>query len=216
MYTMTEFCEKVGLHRSTVINLEKKGIIKPLRTPGGVRRFTDEHVKQVYEYYYRKNVSNMNNKRVVVYCRVSTKKQEDYLKNQIEACKNFAISNGLVVTDVITDIASSFNFSRKGLNKLIELICKYEVSHVIIYDEDRLSRIAFKLFETLFKQFNVELIVVDKVNNSKEKLDEITSELVSFIHYITSKIYGKRNYKKYLDKICNSKPIKEIENDEDG
>jgi predicted site-specific integrase-resolvase len=109
---MTEFCEKVGLHRSTVINLEKKGIIKPLRTPGGVRRFTDEHVKQVYEYYYRKNVSNMNNKRVVVYCRVSTKKQEDYLKNQIEACKNFAISNGLVVTDVITDIASSFNFSR--------------------------------------------------------------------------------------------------------
>jgi len=202
MYSMKDFCKKVGLHRTTVLKLEERGIITPLRTPGGQRRYTDEHVRKVYEYYHNKGrVISDDAKLNIIYCRISTRNQRDFLDNQIQACKNFAISKGLTISDVIVDVASSFNFKRPGLKKLLDLICDYKVANVIIYDEDRLSRIAFDLFKTLFERFNTQIIVVDK-SISSEKIDNITNELISFIHYITSKIYGKRSYRKFIDKIC--------------
>ena len=83
-----------------------------------------------------------------------------------------------------------------------------EIKYVIVYDIDRLSRIAFDLFEQLFKHYGVEIIVVDQSETSIETRDEILKELVSFIHYITSKLYGKRSYKKKLhEMLCQEKSI---------
>ena len=214
MYSMKEFCKKVGLHRTTILKLEKMGIIEPLRTPGGERRFTDEHVRQVYAYYGNKNIAKKE-KRVVIYARVSTQHQKDFLKNQIETCKQFALTRGMTVTDVITDVASSFNFNRKGLKQLLDLVFSYEVSHVIIFDIDRLSRIAYNLFESIFKRYGTEIIVVDRTLDTPDKIDEITQELVSFIHYTTSKIYGKRRYKSKLQELVETQPVEMNHDKED-
>jgi predicted site-specific integrase-resolvase len=195
---MKEFCKKVGLSRMTVLKLEKEGVITPLKTPSGHRRFTDEHVRQVFEYKIGKVP---NTKKTVIYCRVSTKKQEEFLNNQIEACKQFCYANGYTVDDIIVDVASSFNFARKGLSKLLDMVIKSEIGRVIIYDKDRLSRIAFDLFKNLFGKFGVEIIVLNSAITDSD-IDEITSELVSFIHYITSKIYGRRCYIKFKEKLC--------------
>ena len=45
----TKECKKIyGLSRATLINYEKKGLIKPLRTPGGIRRYRVEDIERLF------------------------------------------------------------------------------------------------------------------------------------------------------------------------
>jgi putative resolvase len=204
--TISEFAKKVGVTPLTVRRWIYKGIIKPLRTPTGRYRFTEEHIKQVLSV---KTNSNKNNNSIVIYARVSTNKQKKYLQNQIELCKQYAAAKGYTVSEIITDIDSSFNFKRKGLNKLLSKVFNSEIDKVIVYSKDRLSRIAFELFENIFSRFGVEIETIDNSENlsSDYQIKDAVEELVSFIHYITSKIYGSRNYKSKKIQECVEKEI---------
>jgi hypothetical protein len=45
----TQECKEIyGLSRATLINYEKKGLIKPLRTPGGIRRYKVEDIEKLF------------------------------------------------------------------------------------------------------------------------------------------------------------------------
>ena len=45
----TKECKEIyGLSRATLINYEKKGLIKPLRTPGGIRRYRVEDIERLF------------------------------------------------------------------------------------------------------------------------------------------------------------------------
>jgi len=72
-----------------------------------------------------------------------------------------------------------------------------EIERIVVYSKDRLSRIAFDLFETLFNHLEVQVEVVDRSESlhTQEQIKEAVEELVSFVHYVTSKIYGSRSYK---------------------
>ena len=202
MMRMKEFCQKVGLHPNTVRKLIKEGQLKPLKF-NKEYRFTEDHVRQI--------IGNVNrNKKNVVYARVSTAKQKEHLSNQIDTCVNYLSSKGLETHEVITDIASSFNFKRKGLNKLLDEIFNGNVSIICIYSKDRLSRIAFDLFKNLFGRFGVEILVVNQSEcpTTNIEIRDAVEELVSFIHYITSKIYGSRSYKTRKIKKCIEETLK--------
>jgi len=41
-------CEEIyGISRISLINYEKKGLITPVRTPGGIRRYRVEDIEQI-------------------------------------------------------------------------------------------------------------------------------------------------------------------------
>jgi len=45
----TKDCKEIyGLSRATLINYEKKGLIEPLRTPGGIRRYRIEDIERLF------------------------------------------------------------------------------------------------------------------------------------------------------------------------
>ena len=205
---ISEFAEKVGLHPQTIRGMIKRGEIKPLITPSGQYRFTEEHVRQVL------GIEEKPKGKVVIYVRVSAQKQKSYLDSQIEVCKQFLASKGMRIDEIITDVASSFNFKRKGLNKLLDLAFNGEIKTVCIYSKDRLSRIAYDLFEQILKRLGVEILIVDNSENltTDEQLKDAVEEMISFIHYITSKIYGSRSYKKKKIEKC----IKEVINASDN
>ncbi len=74
--------ELYGISRRTLINWEEKGLLKPYRTPGGRRRYKKEDIERLM------GMLEENSKpKVVLYARVSTKKQEEYLRNQIARLK---------------------------------------------------------------------------------------------------------------------------------
>ena len=205
-----EFAKRVGVSPITVRRYIKKGLITPLKTPTGRYRFTEENVKQFFQLKEKETP-----KRVVIYARVSTQKQKAYLENQIQLCKQYCASKGLQIDEIITDIASSFNFKRKGLKKLIDMVINSQVDTVVVYSKDRLSRIAFDLFEEIFSRFGVKLEVIDKSEklSSDEQLKDAVEELISFIHYITSKIYGSRSYKAKKIEKCIKEVLKDADSD---
>ena len=61
-----------------------------------------------------------NDRKTVIYTRVSTNWQKDDLKNQIEFLLNFTSSKGIIVDEIIEDIGSGLNYNRRKWNKLIE------------------------------------------------------------------------------------------------
>jgi len=73
-----------GISRITLINWEAKGALKSYRTIGGQRRYKKEDMERALglekEIFHPK---------VAIYSRVSTNKQEEYLKNQLERLKSY-------------------------------------------------------------------------------------------------------------------------------
>jgi excisionase family DNA binding protein len=50
-----EFCKQLGIHRSTVLRLEAKGLLHSKRDWAGHRRFTQEDLKHAEKILFRQS-----------------------------------------------------------------------------------------------------------------------------------------------------------------
>src|SRR5699024_1215082 len=95
------------------------------------------------------------------------------------------------------DIASGISFEdRKEFFELLDLILDYKIDKVIITHKDRLSRVCFDLFKTLFDKFGAEIVVISETGNEKLDSEEVFEEIVSLLHCYSMKMYSKRNQNK--------------------
>ncbi len=140
MLTIKNMKGAYGISRRTLINWEKKGLMSPMRTPGGQRRYRKEDIEKILQLADKEE--NKPKADTVIYARVSTKKQEEYLKNQINRLEKYAKENGYSY-EVISEIASGVNEKRRGLRKLLNKIKRGEVKTVIIEYPDRLARFGY-------------------------------------------------------------------------
>jgi DNA invertase Pin-like site-specific DNA recombinase len=81
-------------------------------------------------------------KRCVLYCRVSTEKntQEMSLKRQEEELNELAVQLNLEIAGVFVDKHSGYDIERNGLLSLLDFIRDEDVDAVLIQDETRLGR----------------------------------------------------------------------------
>ncbi|MGD1716379.1 recombinase family protein [Hydrocoleum sp. CS-953] len=80
----------------------------------------------------------------ICYCRVSSAKQRDDLKRQVEFMQNHYPG-----AEVIKDIASGLNFKRKGLIAILDRILQGDKLTIIVACRDRLTRFGFELIQYL-------------------------------------------------------------------
>lgn len=73
-------------------------------------------------FYWLDELIEEDDRKNIIYCRVSNTKQKEDLDRQEEILKEYAISNGYKVDYIFKDIASGMNESRKDLNELIKLV----------------------------------------------------------------------------------------------
>ena len=52
------------------------------------------------------------------------------------------------------------------------------------------------MFEELFKKFNCEIIVLNKIDNKQEVEKEIIGEIIDLIHCFSMKVYSNRRKEK--------------------
>ena len=118
------------------------------------------------------------------YCRVSSAGQKDDLIRQEQVVTNYCEQNGYKFK-IIKDIGSGINYSKKGLQELIRLICNGDIERIVISYKDRLVI------------FGYELIEIEIINSTTEESNEteMVKDVLSIITVFSSKLYGKRSHK---------------------
>lgn len=143
----------------------------------------------------------------VIYARVSTHKQKECgdLDRQISNISVYAITQNPCNLEIITDVGSGLNDNRKGLNKLILMVQKDEVSRIFINYKDRLTRFGFNYLKQICDFHKTEIVTVSEETQDKAISEELAEDIISIIHSFSGKLYGlrrqvKENICKELDK----------------
>ena len=182
--TRREVLKVLGIHYHTLYSLAKKGDIKTLEV--GSRTLYDLDG-------YLKLKGAVPEKINVCYCRVSSAKQKNDLTRQINEMKlNYPKHL------IISDIGSSLNFERKGLNELIDLAINQKLNEVVIAYKDRLCRIGYELIEHLIIKYSNGKITI--LNKSEEETpeQELTKDIITIMNVYVAKVNGLGRYKKEL------------------
>lgn len=140
---------------------------------------------------------NTKSKTVCIYGRVSSSKQKDDLKRQIQRCEDFALANGLQIDKTYKEIASGMNDKRPELIKLLENCPDV----IVVEHKDRLTRFGFNYIELLLKKQNCEILVINKEDNDEY---DLIQDMISIVTSFCCRLYGKRRG------LNKAKQIKEI------
>ena len=187
-YSSKSVTKILGVTAQTLRNWDKEGKLKPSYIKSnGYRYYSEDSILSYTQE--RKTKKNLN---VIGYARVSSKKQEDDLNRQIEYLKQY-MSNKYQSFEIISDIGSSINYNKKGLQKLIEKINKKEVDIIVVLYKDRLLRFGFELIEYFASLNNVKIEVLDKKDKAEEQ--ELTEDLIQIITVFSCKLQGRRKSK---------------------
>ena len=188
LMSIGKFSKEIGVSISTLRTWDKTGYLKPAKVlDNGYRYYSDEQIDK-----YLNVDSDIDDRKIVLYARVSTKKQMDDLDRQIENLKTYAYTKGYSF-ELITDIGSGLNYKKEGLKKLIRMICNKEVKKLVILYKDRLVRFGFELIEEVCRINDVEIEIIDNTTVSKEQ--ELTDDLIQIITVFANRLYGSRSKK---------------------
>ena len=128
----------------------------------------------------------------IVYCRVSSKKQLSDLERQETLLKT-----AFPDSEVITDVGSGLNYNKPGLSKLVEMVCREQISRIVVTFKDRLLRFGYELFSKMCKEHNVQIVVyADQLNDKSQTEDMETQELQEDLLSIVNVFVARRNGKK--------------------
>ena len=193
--------EMLGISQSRLRYYADRDEIEYIRMPGGARRYNVE--KFILEH---SNVPIPRAKRSIIYARVSTRKQQHDLVNQVEFLKT-----KFPDFDVVTDIGSGVNFNRRGFKRILESAVSGNVETVAVAHKDRLCRIAFDLVEWILQRHGCKTVVVHRPEVREGSDAEFVDDVISIMHSFSARTYGHRSYKPGKRKEDDDVPFERVE-----
>ena len=143
--------------------------------------------------------NNTQENGVILYARTSSSKNKPLLENQVKRLEQYAIAKGYKIKQIVKEYGSGLNDERKLLSKILK---DDNYDKIIVENKDRLTRFGFNWIQLLTGNR------IEVINESKEKDEDITKDLISIIHCFSARIYGlrrsqnlKNNIKKYIKEI---------------
>jgi len=183
MITIQQAATLLGVTTKTLRLWEKEGKLTSFRTNGGHRRYKTEDLLK----------SKSEKQLTIAYARVSTNDQKKDLVRQIDLLELYCTSKGYQF-EIISDLGSGLNYKKKGLIRLIKLICSSQVERIILTTKDRLLRFGSELIFTLCEIFSVEVSIINKTEESTFE-EDLTNDVLEIITVFSSRLYGSRSHK---------------------
>ena len=196
IYRVQEFAKLVGKSPSTLRRWEREGKIKPSRSKGNQRYYTDKDLQVALNVERHSLIG-----KTIVYCRVSSRAQLPELNHQVNAMEQFCNVHGLSVDEWVKEIGGGLNFKRKKFLKIMRQIRLGEVKILVVAHKDRLSRFAFDFIEEFASWYGCEIIVANQESLSPQQ--EMVEDLMAIIHCFSCRLYGLRSYKKKIKEIAS-------------
>jgi len=192
-----EASEILGVHQRTLHYWDKNNKIEVVRAPGGKRFYNIEkylnsqklNCKQINKKeIVCSNKKNKNKKIKICYARVSSQWQKDDLERQKKELKNKYPNY-----EIIEDIGSGINFSRRGLLKIIEMGIEGKIEELVVMHKDRLTRFGFELIEHIIKKYSEgKIIIVEKKDKEEEPEEEMVKDVLQIMNVFVAKMNGKK------------------------
>ena len=124
----------LGVAVVTLRRWDKSGHLRPAwRTPSGHRRSSMDDLNAM-------TGRSAPDRKTVGYARVSSHDQKDDLRRQADRLKGHAGTNGYADPEIVTDLGSGLNDRKRGLQRLIRMICRGEIGTLMLTHKDRLLR----------------------------------------------------------------------------
>ena len=191
-YKPKEFAELLNVTVKTLQRWDREKTLVANRTPTNRRYYTYD------QYLQFKGIGkDADSRKIVIYTRVSTKKQTDNLENQVDFLQQYANAKGLIVDNIIRDYGSGLNYNRKKWNQLLGEVMENKIKMILVSHKDRFVRFGFDWFEKFCSKFNVEIVVVK--NEKLSPHEELVQDIVSILHEFSCRLYGLRKYKKQIE-----------------
>lgn len=194
-YTINKFAKIIGVTPQTLRNWDRSGRLHPHHTStNGYRYYSEEQLCAVTGIQFAP-------RKVIGYCRVSSRKQKDDLERQVENLRTYLYVQGNPF-EIITDIGSGINYTKEGLQELIRRIEANQVEKVVVLYKDRLLRFGFELLETIATIHGCKIEIVDTTRESEQQ--ELVEDLVQIITVFSWKLQGKRAHqaKKMIQELA--------------
>jgi predicted site-specific integrase-resolvase len=189
IYRPSEFAKKLGVTTRTLRRWDADRKLVAKRHPSGHRYYDESDVRS---YLGAKE----QDRRIVVYCRVSSQNQKDDLASQVTAMEQFCLARGIAVDTWVKEIGGGMNFKRKAFLSLMSQIQLGEIKSLIIAHKDRLVRFGFDYFQVMAQENGCEIIVANQEHLSPQH--EMVEDLMAIVHTFSCRLYGLRKYKKVL------------------
>jgi putative resolvase len=193
LLSISQAAKKLGVHPNRLRAWEKQGLINPVRLPSGQRRYPIDEINCILGTGGVKAEPEA----VVLYARVSTKKQADAgnLDRQMERLRQYARENGFTVRSEFADVASGLNQKRRGLSNLLKLAERGEYKKLLIEYPDRLARFGYSYIERHLRYCGVEIIAVAE-KEPEDAHSELVRDLLAIVTSFSARLYGARGGKK--------------------
>lgn len=194
LYTQAEAAEKFSLSRRSLIRYEADGLIEPVRTPGGQRRYPESELLRLYGLETKAKPDGV---KAGLYARVSTRKQADSgnLERQTQRLKEYAQAAGFDAVEVYEEIASGLNENRRQLRKLMKAIIAGKVNVIVVEYKDRLARFGYAYLELFCESHGARIEAIEEKASDDEN-EELVKDLISVVTSFSARLYGRRGGRK--------------------
>lgn len=155
-----EWAEHEGFHPQTVWKWCREGTM-----PVPFER-TATGAVIVHDPKYETTQPRAAGTRTVCYARVSSSDQKNDLQQQVERLKAFAFSMGVDAPEIVTEVGSGTNGTRR--KKLNKLLADPTVGTIIVEHRDRFARTNMNLVESALRAQGRRVIVTDDVEKAME------------------------------------------------
>ena len=194
-----EVMKILNICRTTLYKYAKDGTIKNVQLDNG---YFDYDEKSVY------SLLKQDERKEVIYARVSTYKQKNDLVTQINKIQTYCSENNIKVDQIYSEVSSGLDLDRTEFSKLLDDIFEYKIKTVYISNRDRLTRLSFRTLESICKRFNTKIFIINQISNHSND-NEIFEELISLMHIFSTTMYSNRRknkiniYKQDIENFIN-------------
>jgi len=183
MVSITQAAELLGVTPKTLREWEKTGRITATRTEGGHRRY------QIAELLGSRTEKAIT----IAYARVSSHDQKEDLERQKMVLESYCAAKGYGF-ELIADLGSGMNYKKKGLNRLIKLLCSSQIDRLVLTHKDRLLRFGSELIFTLCEIYGCEVVVINRSADSSFE-EDLAQDVLEIITVFSARLYGSRSHK---------------------
>ena len=172
---LSQWAAQHGMHRITAWRHYNAGTLPPELQPKKIGNI-------VYVLANPETIAG----RTVGYARVSSAEQKPHLPNQANRLWAYAGQNGILLDEVVSEVASGLNDKRPKLRRLLG---DSTVHTIIVEHRERLARFGVGMVETMLQARGGSLIVIDDT----EVPDDLVRDMTEILTCFCARLYGKRS-----------------------